>query len=370
MRRFEKIGLIALCVLILMESVSCDRTGGKQMDYRKRSDLLYQAIRGDFHDEKQNLYYETTAGKKGLDENPYSYLWPLLALYQAYCERYRAEGKEDAGLLTEIGGSIAQYYDETRPPVPGYDSYVCRLGGGQRYYDDNEWVGLTDCDLYQATGDEQYLKKAEMIYDFVMTGADDALGGGVYWREGDNSTKNTCSNAPVAVLALRLYQLTGKKDRNYLDTAQRIYRWTNQKLRSEGDVYWDNIRTSDGMVDKTEYTYNTGMMIYTDALLYVVTQDKTYLKDGEKLAEASVSTFAPGGKFPDDLWFNAVLLRGYRALYEQDHEKKYIEAFDRYADEEWKTRDESGLFGHNAVKELKDQAAMLEIYESLAQLET
>lgn len=369
MRRFGKFGRIALCVLILAGSASCDRAGGKQVDYRKQSDLLYQAIKDNFHDEKQNLYYETTAGQKGLDENPYSYLWPLLALYQAYCERYRAEGKKDDGLLTEIGGSLAQYWDEARPPVPGYDSYVCRLGGGQRYYDDNEWVGLTDCDLYQATGDEQYLKKAEAVYDFVMTGADDALEGGIYWREGDGSTKNACSNAPAAVLALRLYQLTGKKDRDFLDTAQKLYGWTNRNLRSEENVYWDNIRTSDGTVDKTEYAYNTGMMIAADALFYAATQDKAYLGDGKELAEASLSAFAPGGKFPDDLWFNAVLLRGYRALYEQDHDKKYVQAFRKYADEEWKARGESGLFGKNTVKELKDQAAMLEICESLAQLE-
>lgn len=333
----------------------------------ERADAIYRVIQADFYDAKQNLYHETSAGKQGLDENKYSYVWPLSAVYQAYCEKYRTDGKKDAQLLSRVRASVDQYEDAGTPPAPGYDSYVYEMGGGQRYYDDNEWLGLADCDLYEATGDGAYLQKAQEIYRFVLTGRDSALGDGIYWREGDVSSKNTCSNAPAVALALKLYLVTGKSRSAYLTDAKALYAWVNSHLRAPDGLYWDNIKTGDSTVDQTEWTYNTGMMIDANALFYKATGDGQYLSEARKIAAASLRVFAPSGSFPGDLWFNAVLLRGYRDLYEQDRDPAYMNAFEKYADALWATRDKNGCFGRKSPAELKDQAAMLEIYEVLAQ---
>ena len=50
-----------------------------------------------------------------------------------------------------------------------------------------------------ATGDAKYLERAEATHRFVMSGEDDRLGGGVYWRENRRRSKNTCSNGPAIV---------------------------------------------------------------------------------------------------------------------------------------------------------------------------
>ncbi|MDI3310422.1 MAG: glycoside hydrolase family 76 protein, partial [Thermoanaerobacterium sp.] len=275
--------------------------------------------------------------------------------------------KNNNKLIAFVSDTVKKYYNNVLPPKPGYDSYVYSLGGGQRYYDDNEWIGIAFIDAYNIDKNEEYLDKAKEIFDFVMTGYDKKMGGGIYWREGDLNVKNTCSNGPAVVLALKLYQAT--KQQEYLNIAKEIYEWTNKNFLSPEGVYWDHIK-NDGTIDKTTWTYNTGIMIQANALFYDITKEKTYLDMAKKLAENSVSHFAPNGIFPDTYWFNAVLLRGYQELYMIDKDKKYIKIFDNYAQEVWKEeRDKNNLIGKKEPKPLLDQAAMLEIYARLAQLE-
>jgi len=244
---------------------------------------------------------------------------------------------------------------------------VYNLGGGQRYYDDNEWIGIAFIDAYNIDKNKEYLNKAKEIFDFLMTGYDKEMGGGIYWREGDLTVKNTCSNGPAVVLALKLYQTTNQQE--YLNIAKEIYNWTNENFLSPEGVYWDHLK-NDGTLDKTTWTYNTGIMIQANALFYDITKDKVYLDRARKIAEDSVKHFAHSGVFPDTYWFNAVLLRGYQSLYQIDKDKKYIKIFDDYAQEVWKKeRDKNNLIGKKEPKPLLDQAAMLEIYARLAQVE-
>jgi Predicted glycosyl hydrolase len=85
----------------------------------------------------------------------------------------------------------------------------------------------------QILKNKKYLDKALEIYDFVYSGWDGNLGGGVYWCEQKkNQVKNTCSNAPSAVLSARLYQLTG--DEKFLSRAVETYLWTKT-------IYWTGL---------------------------------------------------------------------------------------------------------------------------------
>lgn len=66
-------------------------------------------------------------------------------------------------------------------------------------------------------------------------------------------------------------------------------------------------------------------------------------------------------------WFNAVMLRGYLALYAVDHDNNWIDFFIKDAERVWRDeRDEKGLLGKK--KSLIDQAAMIEIYARLSQV--
>lgn len=87
--------------------------------------------------------------------------------------------------------------------------------------------------------------------------------------------KHTCSNAPSAVLGVKLYRLT--KDSKYLEKAKETYAWTKKNLCDPNDhLYWDNINLK-GNIAKEKYAYNSGQMIQAGVLLYEETGDEQYL---------------------------------------------------------------------------------------------
>ena len=108
-------------------------------------------------------------------------------------------------------------YYNTLPPQAGFTDYIMKLKPGEKYYDDNQWIGITSLDAYERTKNKDCLALGKQMYDFMMTGYDNALGGGIYWKEGSKSSKNTCSNGPGVLVALQLYKAT--KEKKYLDTA-------------------------------------------------------------------------------------------------------------------------------------------------------
>jgi predicted alpha-1,6-mannanase (GH76 family) len=201
---------------------------------------------------------------------------------------------------------------------------------------------------YRTTGDEGYLAKARAMWDFAISGWSDDLGGGIYWKEGDPSSKNTCSNGPAAVLAMLLFEETGEQ--SYLDWAVRILDWLGQLKDPATGVYNDNLR-ADGTTDFAKYTYNAGTPLHANALLYRHTGEERFLSEARDLAASSLETFAPteldGVRvFPDDPWFNSILLRGYVALAEVESEPdwRYVDAMLAFTRLGWATaRDADGL---------------------------
>ena len=158
-----------------------------------------------------------------------------------------------------------------------------------------------------------------------------------------------------------------QKEEGYLKKATELYNWVNKKLKAPENVYWDKINVSDGAVDKTAWAYNTGTMLQSNVLFYEITKDEKYLKEAQTIAKSSLSYFAPKGQFPENIWFNAVLLRGYKELYKIDNDPKYIKAFQKYTKTVWETQQTGAdnLIGMKEPKTLIDQAAILEICSSL-----
>lgn len=101
------------------------------------------------------------------------------------------------------------------------------------------------------TKEPKYLQKAQLIWNFIESGTDDNLGGGIYWCEQRKESKNTCSNAPGSVFALKLFEAT--KDSAYFVKGQRLYEWTQTNLQDSTDyLYFDNINLN-GKVDKAKF---------------------------------------------------------------------------------------------------------------------
>lgn len=325
-------------------------------EYVKRTEIIKKNINQYFLKKDKSLYLETI----DKHEKPFSYLWPLCALIQAANE---TEAIGDKGAMKPVIAAIDQYYT-TEAPAPSYQSYITK---SSRFYDDNQWIAIAYLDAYNRNKNPFYLLKAKEIYQWLLTGYDDKLGGGLYWKEDEKTTKNTCSNGPNVLISLQLYKIT--KDKKYLDTGLMVYNWTNKTLRSPDGVFYDAIKVADRKLDSTTYTYNTGTMLQANVLLYEITKDKKYLEEAKFIATNAEKHFFKKNKLGNHYWFNVVLLRGYLELFNLEKDRKRLSFLIADAERIWKDeRDEQNLLGKQKNKSLIMQAAMMEYYARLAQL--
>lgn len=320
------------------------------------------------------------------NHNSYSYLWPysgtLSAINVLLCTTHKSKYKKllDKKVIPGLEG----YFDTSRFPY-AYSSYIHSASKSDRFYDDNIWIGIDFTDLFLSTKNITYLDKSKMIWRFIESGIDDKLGGGIYWCEQKKESKNTCTNAPASVYALKLFIAT--QDSSYLFQGKKLYEWTKSHLQDSSDyLYFDNIRLN-GKIGKEKYAYNSGQMMQSAALLYKLTRNKIYLVDAQNIAKSCYSYFfndftpTVGNSFKllrkGDVWFYAVMLRGFIELYQIDKNKTYINAFNKSLHYAWEhDRDSNGLFNVDLSGINKDdrkwlltQAAMVEMYGRLTTFE-
>ena len=338
---------------------------------------IWATIRDQLWHDGIDQYLERTPRQ----DNDIATLWPVCALFSGL--RARAEAGTSPDVMADLGAitdQLGEYFDASFSP-PGYDSYPRSRGGGDKFYDDNEWLGIDAVYAWRLTGEQRHLDLAITTWTFAISGWSDDLGGGIFWQENDRASKNTCSNAPAAVLALLLHEETG--ERQYLDWAVRIMDWVRQLRDETTGVYFDNIRL-DGTIDERTFTYNSGTPLHAAALLYRATGDAAWLEAARSLASAAWNHFAPPETatdetlgirvWPPDPWFNSILFRGYVALAEVAPEPedglgpaRSMLDFLRLG---WsRARDESGLVlpdwsqtttGPALIARLLDQAPILE----------
>ncbi|RYY12486.1 MAG: glycoside hydrolase family 76 [Chitinophagaceae bacterium] len=336
--------------------------GSSQLpDYKTEMVKLYKAIRDNYFDSSSGYYREFPKTQE--QKNKASYLWPICAIFQAENEIEAVQKQRN--LIPATVSIINKYYDK-RPPAPGYASYPPELGGGDRFYDDNQWIGITFLDAFERLKNKTYLDKGKEIYQFMMTAYDSTAGGGLYWEEG-KPTKNTCSNGPGIILALQLYKAT--KEKRYLDTALLLYEWVNKKLYDGAGLYYDNINTKSGKIDQKKYSYNTGTMLQSNLYLLELTGDKKYLSTAIEIADAATVYFYGTGKFRDNLWFNAVMLRAFIHLRKHHPDNKYLLAFKTCTDQTIReNKNQNGLIGIGKVNDIVSQGGMLEILAKFSAL--
>jgi hypothetical protein len=361
--------LLSILLILIFFSTSFSQAKNRSY-YYKELKSFQGAVQRSFYDKASGYYFVVTDSSQRETKNgylrAYTYLWSLCAMYQAANEIEKLE--PSANLMKPLVENMANYYNPA-PPAGGYTDYIMKLKPGERYYDDNQWIGITALDAYARTKNNADLKLGKAMYDFMMTGYNQVLGGGIYWKEGSLESKNTCSNGPGVLVALQMYKAT--KQKAYLDTALKIFNWTNEKLRTPQGLYYDNIRTKDGSIDKATLSYNTGTMLESNIYLYELTGNKKYLTSANSIADSSLAFFYGNGKFRDGYWFNAVLLRGYQHLLKHNKDTKYVKGFQSALNNALETgKNDIGLFvDRKGIQNLVEQGGMLEILARFAWLE-
>ena len=293
-------------------------------DYRQKAEEATDYIQSHFYDAKTFRYHPAVpADPKAL---PYDFMWANGVQFTVLAAAARENPKKYKTALYEFAHGLESYWDP-KAPVPGYNAYCSGPGGTDKYYDDNEWMALGLVEAYQATHNVNFLTKARATQTFVLSGWDDALGGGVYWKL-DHKTKNACSNTPASAAALRLYQAGGDKDQ--LAWALKIRAWAQEKLQAPDCLYWDNIDLT-GKIEKTEWTYNTGEAIRADVLLYQLRRDNAALAEARRMADAGLAAWtdpATGSlhKTEQSALFTHLFCESLLRLYDSTQDIKYLDA--------------------------------------------
>lgn len=251
-------------------------------------------------------------GRRRLGGFAYATLWSHVTAWAASL----AVGALEPALLAPPGSACAavrRYRAGTRSPAPGgLDSAVVPpLGrGGDRYYDDNAWIGLAALRHAELVPDAELVALADEVAAFVETGWSTdpafAVPGGIHWRETPRRGRNTCANAPAAALFAKLAR-RGRGDATGFAIA--IYRWTRAALRTEGGLYVDHI-APDGRRDPTLWSYNQGAMIGAGVVLAELTGEETYRTDAAETLAAALARYAtPERLIAEPAAFVAVFFR-------------------------------------------------------------
>jgi len=177
------------------------------------------------------------------------------------------------------------------------------------------------------------------------------------------------------------------KDSSFFFRGKELYDWVKTNLQDTTDyLYFDNINVN-GNVDKAKYAYNSGQMLQAASLLYELTNNPRYLTDAQNIASSACLYFFHDFNAKNEksfkllnkgnIWFTAVMLRGYIELYKVDKDDEYINAYRKNLEYAWKhMRDKgSGLFNSDWSGKKKDhskwlmtQFAMVEMYARISKL--
>lgn len=292
----------------------------------------------------------------------YAYVWPYSQALAATIDvltTTRATAGVDPGIdqtyqrdLDDRLKGLACYWD-ARPAfgLPGYDSASLPPygDGGDKFYDDNAWIALELLRVYTLTASPEALQRAEEVFRFLATGWAGDLGdgsppGGVYWKlqtpTESSHGRHTCSTAPAAEVALRLYEIT--HNATYLEWGRRMHTWVDATLRDDDGLYRDNI-TPGPRIDPTKWTYNQGTMIGASALLAAHMGEPDYLTQAESIADAALRYYGyqDGALAPDallfrqDAIFNTLLYRNLLLVNRHRPHPDYRAAFAAYAEVLW-----------------------------------
>lgn len=188
-------------------------------------------------------------------------------------------------LLRDYADKTRIYWNELGP-VPGYDV----LPGPKpvdRYYDDNAWMVMALVETSEILKNKKYLLWAEDTLAYVLSGEDDKLGGGIYWKEAEKSSKNCCSNGPSVAACLTVYSRTN--EHRLLVEAEKLYAWTKEHFQDTSDhLFWDGESLS-GHIEKHKWTYNTALMLRSASELFRITKTSSYAIDAKAMLESSIS---------------------------------------------------------------------------------
>ena len=305
-----------------------------------------------------------------------SVAWPLTQAAAATIMAAQLDGGSlsSRARVRQVIAALERYWDRGDRP-PGFNSRApFPFGaGGDIYYDDNAWAGLDLVAASRLLGKPALLHRAEQVFTLIRHGWSTSRRlpspGGEFWTQADvPPTRNTVSTAGGAVLGLELYRATGRVE--YLRQAQKMISWVERTLRAPDGLFWDNI-DNNGHIVRDQWTYNQGLMIGANTLLYQATGDRAALAEAQRIADVSLKRWSGDLFAGQPLRFNAIFLRELARLNSVAPKPEYRALAERYAAQLRRQVDpRTGLLRSGGGSlELLDQAGLVQVQAIAASMQ-
>lgn len=314
--------------------------------YAAKAAEVTDSIQKDFWLRKRDLYAKT------LDDRSPDHIWGGGVMFTALAAAARHDPKYRRTMRRFYDG-IEVFWDD-KAKIPGYEPSPTSGNGNDKYYDDNAWMVITFLEAYEITGESRYLKRAEKTMDFVMSGWDDTLGGGIWWHEQHkDDSKNTCSNAPAAVATFRLAKyLDGPQRDKRIADGMKIVDWTTRTLRGKNGLFGDNIKRN-GRINGGQLTYNSALMLRAYLCIFALTGNDLYLQEAAAMGRAAEAFLDRNTGAYRDLWrWSHLMVEADLELYRWTREPYLLERSRTNCDvhyNRWKTNPPKDLIDHASL---------------------
>ncbi len=227
---------------------------------------------------------------------------------------------------------------------------------GDRYVDDNAWVGLGLVQLERLRPGRAPLARAGELWRFAAREHDQHRGG-IFWVEQGrgigrrNHDRNAVSTAPNAELRLHLAELDRDPARPWRigPDPEALIGWVHRELGTPEGLVSDKIR-GDGSIDRAIWSYNQGSMVGAHVLLARrAGHGADHLTRAETMARATLAHYAGDGFARQPPAFNAICFRNLLLLHHASADRELraaiLAALRGWADAAWDTaRDERDRF--------------------------
>lgn len=296
-----------------------------------------------------NLYAEwgTPDGKRHAEHGRVSYVWPASFQLRALASAAKLEPRRYTTKLLRFANSLDMYWSVRR----GKGGYAVLPASQERFYDDNAWMLLGLLDTYEVTRQKKFYARARQVLAFLQDGEQRTKGGGICQKEdGEPGGIFTCTTAPAAVGALRLYAI--RKDPSLLAFAERMHAaLTSEEIglrdgnglyhqwaRPEGDGRWH--------VELGTRAYQSALPLQLELLLYRVKGDESHLQEAQRIAGAAVARWVreDGRLAETGQWGGSDLCDAFLDLYGVDEDPRWLETVRRILWRLHENRDPAGRY--------------------------
>ena len=227
--------------------------------------------------------------------NQRAFVWPASTQFRVFNTLAQIEPTTYTPILRQFSDQLhAAYWNA------GYRSGA---GGGNRFYDDNAHLVVALAEAYRLTNDPVYLDRAIDTYSFVLEGEDSAAGGGIYFQQFNDYSKDAISTLQGARGAAMLYQATGQQ--SYLDDATRLLDWANSHIQQSNGLFYQGFIISTNMPGGVNLVNSAGDGISANLEIYDATGDEDYLTEAQRIATETLTRYfdsATGRLNPEGYW--------------------------------------------------------------------